>query len=85
MHHMDLITGEHNVEEIRKGGNQSRPQGIDEVSDLGGNPVNGEAGRGPGRRPPAFIEDGGQGRADLAQALLIDYDWTIDGGGRGRQ
>ena len=76
--------GKRDVQEIIKGGNQSRPQGVGEVSDLSGNPVNREAGRGLGRCPPAFVEDGGQGRADLAHALLIDYDWPVDGGGRRR-
>ena len=84
MHHVDLVMGKYDIEEIGKGGNQSRPQGVGEVPDLGVNPVNGEARRGLGRRPPALIEDGGQGRADLAQAFLIDYDRPIDGGGRRR-
>ena len=64
MHHVDLIVGKHGVEEIRKGGNQTRPQGIGKIRDLGGCPVDGEVGCGPGRRPPAFIEDGGQSQAD---------------------
>ena len=84
VHHVDLIMGKYIIEEVGKGGNQSRPQGIGKVPNLGGDPVDGEARRGPGRRPPTFIEDGGQGRANLAQALLIDYDWLIDGGGRRR-
>ena len=66
MHHVDLIVGEHDIEEIKKGGNQTRPQGVGKIWDLGNYPVDGEVGCGPGRRPPALIEDGGQGQADLA-------------------
>ena len=76
MHHMDLIMGKHDIEDIRKRRNQTRPQGVGKLRDLGGYPIDGEVGRGPGRRPPAFIEDGGQGQADLARAL---------GGGRQRR
>ena len=76
MHNVDLIVGKHDIEEIRKGRNQTRPQGIGKIRDLGGYPADGEVGRGPGRRSPAFIEDGGQSQADLAQAL---------GGGRQRR
>ena len=66
MHHVDLIVGKHDIEEIRKGGNQTRPQGIGKILDLGDYPVNGEVRRGLGRRPPAFVEDSGQSRANLA-------------------
>ena len=69
MHYVDLIMGEHDIEEIRKGRNQTRPQGVGKIRDLGGYPADGEVGRGPGRRPPAFIEYGGQSQADLSQAL----------------
>src|SRR3954463_11602364 len=82
MHHVDLIVGKHGIEEIRKGGNQTRPQGVSKILDLGDYPVDGEVRRGPGHRPPAFVEDSGQSRADLAQALSIDYDRLVDGGGR---
>ena len=82
MHHMDLVMGKHSVEEIGKGGNQSRPQGVGKVPDLGDYFVDGEVGRGPGRRPPAFVEDSGQSRADLAQAFSVEYDRPIDGGSR---
>ena len=81
MHHVDLIVGKHDVEEIKKGRNQTRPQGVGEILDLGDYPVDGEVRRGPGRRPPAFIEDGGQSQADLAQALSIEYGRLADGGG----
>ena len=76
MQHVDLIVGEHGIEEIRKGGNQTCPQGVGEIWDLGNYPADGEVGRGPGRRSPAFIEDGGQSQADLTQTL---------GGGRQRR
>ena len=42
MHHMDLVMGKHGIEEIGKGGNQSRPQGVGKVPNLGDHPVNGE-------------------------------------------
>ena len=66
MHHVDLIMGEHDIQEIRKGGNQTRPQGVGKIWDLGSYLVDGEVGRRPGRRPPALIEDGGHSQADLA-------------------
>ena len=73
MHHVDLIMGEHDIEEIGKGGNQTRPQGIVKTWDFGSYTVDGEVGHGPGRRPPALIEDGGQSQAVPAQALLVEY------------
>ena len=79
MHHVDLIVGKHDIEEIRKGGNQIRPQGVGKILDLADYPVDGEVGRGPGRRPPALVEDSGQSRADLAQAFSVEYDRPIDG------
>ena len=65
MHHVDLVMRKHNIEEIGKGGNQSRPQSIGEVPDLGDYSVNTEVRRGPDRGPPALVEDGGNGRTDL--------------------
>ena len=78
MHHVDLVMGKNGIEEIGKGGNQSRPQGVGKVLDLGDYSVDGEVGCGPGHRPPALVEDGGQSRADLAQAFSIEYDRPID-------
>ena len=57
------------MKKSEKGGNQSRPQGIGEEPDLGDYSVKGEARCGPDRRPPALIEDGVKGRADLVQGL----------------
>ena len=74
MHHMDLVMGKHSVEEISERDNQSRPQGVGKVLDLGDYPVDGEVVCRPGCRPPALIEDGGQSRADLAQAFSVEYD-----------
>ena len=74
MHHVDLVMGKYGVEEIGKGGNQSRPQGIGEVPTLGGYSVNREVRCGPDRRPPTLVEDGGEGRADLVQGFQIEYD-----------
>ena len=79
MHHVDLIVGKHDIEEIRKGRNQTRPQGVGKIRDLAGYPVDGEVGRGLGRRPPTFVEDSSQSQADLAQAL----GGAADGGGQG--
>ena len=75
----------HNIEEIGEGGNQSCPQGVGKVPDLGDHPVDGEAGCGLGCRPPALVEDGGQSRANLAQTFSVEYDRPIDGGGRRRR
>ena len=73
MHHVDLVMRKHSVEEIGKGGNQSRPQSVGEVADLGDCSVNGEVRRGPDRRPPTLVEDGGKSRADLVQGFGIEY------------
>ena len=83
MQHVDLIVGEHDIEEIRKGGNQTCPQGISEIWDLGNYPADGEVGRGPGRRSPTFIEDGGQSQADLTQTLGGGRQWRGRGGDTG--
>ena len=79
MHHVDLIVGEHGIEEIRKGGNQTRPQGVGKIWDLGSYPVDGEVGRGLGRRSPAFIEDGGRAKLTLPRPSA----GAADGGGQG--
>ena len=68
MHHMDLVTGKHGVEEIREGGNQSRPQGVGKVPDLGDHPVDGDVGCGPGCRPPALVEDGSKGEEGVGRS-----------------
>ena len=41
VHHADLIMGEHRIEESGKEGNQTRPQGIGEESDLRDDPIKG--------------------------------------------
>ena len=82
---MDLVTGKQNIEEIGKGGNQPRPQGVGKVPDLSDYSVDGEVGRGLGRRPPSLVEDSGQSRADLAQAFSVEYDRPIDGESRRRR
>src|SRR3954466_6625325 len=48
MHHVDLIMSKDGVEEIGEGRNQTRPQGVGEVMDLGDYPVSGEVIRMPG-------------------------------------
>ena len=78
MHHVNLVMGKYGVEEIGKGGNQSHPQGISEVPDLGDYSVNGEVRRGPDRRPPTLVEDGGKGGTDLVQAFQVEYDRLIN-------
>ena len=85
MHHMDLIMGEHRIEESGKGGNQTRPQGIDKESDLRDNPIKGGMGRRPDCGPAALVEDSGKGRADLVQGFRIEYDRPINGGGHHRR
>src|SRR4051812_41487486 len=85
MHHVDLVMGEDGLEEIEKGGNQTRPQGVGEIMNLSDYPVTGEVRRRPGRRPPTLVEDGGQSRAELIQALSIEYDRPADGGGHRRR
>ena len=65
---MDLIMGKHGVEEIRKGGNQSRPQGVGEESDLRDDLVEGGMGRGPSHRPSTLVEAGGEGEGDFRRA-----------------
>ena len=77
--------GKYGVEEIGKGGNQSRPQGISKVLDLGGYPINGEVRRGPDRRPPTLVEDGGKGGTDLIQGFQVEYDQLIDSRSRRRR
>src|SRR3954466_11230663 len=79
MHHMDLIMSEDGVEEIGEGRNQTRPQGVGEVMDLGDYPVSGEVIRRPRRRPPTLVEGGGHSRAEVAQTFQIEYDRAADG------
>ena len=69
MHHVDLVMGKYSIEEIGKGGNQTRPQGISEESDLGDYSVEGGVRCRPDRRPHALVKDGGEGRADLVQGF----------------
>ena len=72
--HVDLIMGKHGIEEIRKGGNQTRPQGIGKEPDLREDPVKGGMGRRPDRGPAELVEDGGKSRADLVQGFWVEYD-----------
>ena len=80
VHHVDLVMGEHRIEESRNGGNQTRPQGVGKKSDLRDDPIEGGMGCGSNRRPPALVEDGSKGGADLVQGFEIEYERLIDGG-----
>ena len=81
---MDLIVGEHGIEEGGERGNQASPQGVDEELDLGGCPVDGGAGLGPGRGPPPFVEVSGERRAHLVHGFLVKHQRPAHGGFNGR-
>ena len=71
--HMDLIVGEHGVEEGGEGRNQANPQGVDEEFDVSGCPVDRGTECRPGRRPPPFVGVSGERGAHLVHGLLVEH------------
>ena len=78
--HMDLIVGEHGVEEGRERRNQASPQGVDEEWNLGGCPLDGGARCGPDHRPPPFVEVTGERWVDLVHGFLVEHQRPTNSG-----
>ena len=73
MHHVDLVMGEHRIEESRERGNEASPQSASKESDLRDDPVEGGMGHRPLFRPSTLVKAGGEGGADLIQGFWIEY------------
>ena len=83
MHHVDLIVGKHDIEEIRKGGNQTRPQGVGKIRDLGDYPVDGEVGRGQAVVLPHSLKIVARAELTLPKPSAGDANGGEQGGGMG--